>query len=106
MQKGEIILISFPFTDLSGIKKRPALILAHTENNIVVAFISTQKKWAEDTDLLVEPTPNNGLKRASLIRIAKIATIDKSLALGLLGKLEPNTLHLVDQQLIRFFRLQ
>lgn len=42
MKKGDIVLISFPFTDLLGIKNRPAIILATSDLDITVAFISTQ----------------------------------------------------------------
>jgi mRNA interferase MazF len=48
MTKGDIVLIPFPFTDLSGIKNRPALILAEGEVDVTVSFITTQQKWQED----------------------------------------------------------
>ena len=51
MKKGDIILIPFPFTDLSGNKNRPALVLVNSELDITVAFISTQLKWKEETDI-------------------------------------------------------
>jgi mRNA interferase MazF len=38
------------------------------------------------------PTTHNGLKKQSLIRTSKIATLDKTLAKGLLGRLTPNEL--------------
>mgnify|MGYP003344528084 CR=1 FL=1 len=41
MTKGDIVLIPFPFTDLTGSKLRPALILATTEHDVTVAFITT-----------------------------------------------------------------
>ncbi len=41
MNKGEIILITFPFTDLSGSKLRPALVLAADKEDVTVAFITT-----------------------------------------------------------------
>jgi len=44
MKKGDIILIPFPFTDLSGNKKRPAIVLASGNLDIVVAFVSAQIK--------------------------------------------------------------
>ena len=47
MEKGDIILIPFPFTDLKGNKNRPALILINSELDITLAFISTQLKWKE-----------------------------------------------------------
>lgn len=47
MNKGDIVLIPFPFTDLSGIKNRPALILAAGEADVTVSFVTTQLRWQE-----------------------------------------------------------
>ncbi len=89
MEKGDIVLITFPFTDLSGAKLRPALVLANTEIDLTVCFITTQLQWKEPTDISLSPTQINGLKVESLVRTSKIATLDRSLAKGLLGKLTP-----------------
>ena len=87
MAKGDIVLITFPFTDLSGSKLRPAVVLADTGFDLTVSFITTQIGWQETTDVLIIPTIVNGLRKQSLIRTSKIATLDRSLAKGLLGKL-------------------
>ena len=84
MEKGDIILIPFPFTDLSGNKKRPALVLVSGEMDMTVAFISTQVKWKEETDISLKPTKKNGLKKESIIRLSKLATLIKTLPLDLL----------------------
>jgi len=39
MNKGEIILITFPFTDLSGSKLRPALVLAADKADVNVGLL-------------------------------------------------------------------
>ena len=87
MAKGDIVLITFPFTDLSGNKLRPAVVLAETTLDLTVCFITTQLQWQEPTDLQLVPTLLNGLRKQSLIRTSKIATLDKTLAKGLLGLL-------------------
>ncbi len=106
MNKGDIVLIPFPFTDLSGTKNRPALILAKGEVDITVSFITTQLKWQEDFDLKIEPSQINRLKRTSLIRLSKLATIDKDLVIGKLGSLSQDELTVVDKNLIRIFKLR
>ncbi len=75
MKKGEIILIPFPFTDQKGSKNRPALVLIASQLDVTVAFFSTQFKWNEPFDLIVKPSEENGLKKDSLLRTTKIATI-------------------------------
>ena len=106
MEKGDIILIPFPFTDLTGNKKRPALVLVSEDMDMTVAFISTQIKWKEDTDVLLKPTKDNGLKKESLIRLSKLATIDKDLAIGLIGRVDKDTIRSINQNLIKIFKLE
>jgi mRNA interferase MazF len=106
MEKGDIILIPFPFTDLSGNKKRPALVLVSGDMDITVTFISTQIKWKEDTDILLRPTKKNGLKKESLVRLSKLATIDKDLAIGLIGRVDKDTIKSINQNLIKIFKLE
>ncbi|WP_304062770.1 type II toxin-antitoxin system PemK/MazF family toxin [Pedobacter glucosidilyticus] len=87
MAKGDVVLITFPFTDLSGSKFRPAVVLSENSMDYTVCFITSQIGWQEQTDLLLYQNSINGLKRTSLIRTSKIATLDKNLIQGLLGKL-------------------
>lgn len=90
MAKGDIILITFPFTDLSGSKLRPAIILAETALDLTACFLTTQFQWQESTDIALNPSEENGLRLPSLIRTNKIATLDRKLAVGLLGRLIPS----------------
>ena len=73
--------------------------------DITLAFISTQLNWKEETDILLKPTKNNGLKKESLVRLAKLATIDKNLALGRIGRMDANDLKQVNINLIKLFKL-
>ena len=105
MTKGDIVLITFPFTDLRGSKLRPAVILANTNLDITVCFITTKIDWQEPTDVLLVASANNGLRKQSLVRTNKIATLEKSLAKGLLGRLEPTELTELNRQLKILFQL-
>jgi mRNA interferase MazF len=105
MIKGDIVLIPFPFTDLSGLKNRPALILISGESDITVSFITTQLKWQENYDVKIEPSAKNRLKKTSLIRLSKLATIDKDLVIGKLGDLLTTELTTIDKNLIEIFKL-
>ncbi len=105
MKKGDIILLSFPFTDLKGQKVRPALILIVSELDVIVAFITTQFKWQNQFDILLNANNSNGLKKPSLLRLSKITTLDKELIIGKLGELDDDALQLVDKNLIKLLNL-
>lgn len=105
MKKGEIVLIPFPFSDFSGAKYRPAVVLIETDDDVTVAFITTQMKWKTEFDVHLQPSDWNGLKKDSLIRLNKLATIDKELVIGRLGSLDETSIGLLNTNLIRIFRL-
>ena len=105
MAKGDIVLITFPFTDLSGSKLRPAVVLADTNLDLTVCFITTQTGWQETTDVLLTPGVLNGLRWQSLIRISKIATLSRSLAKGLMGRLSATEVADLNTKLKALFQL-
>lgn len=108
MSKGDLVLVPFPFTDLSGQKVRPALVLHHDTKgeDCVVAFLSSlkQKKLLR-FDVVVVPSRQNGLKVRSVVKVNKIATLQKKIVLGELGILGRDFLIKVDEKLKRLFRL-
>jgi len=67
MNKGDIVLIKFPFTDFSGSKLRPALVLISSKD-ISVAFVTTNLKEVGSSDLLLKATQRNGLKKEEQIK--------------------------------------
>ena len=105
MSKGDIVLIPFPFTDLSGNKLRPAIVLYENTSDVTVSFVTTQLQWQEPTDLVINPNPSNGIKKISLIRLSKIATIDKAMIVGKIGVIAPIQINEVDLKLKAIFQL-
>ncbi len=105
MTKGDIVLITFPFTDLTGQKLRPAIVLANTNLDITVCFITTQIQQQENTDIELIPTSINGIRKQSIVRTSKIATLDKKLAKGLLGRLTMNEISELNSKLKKLLDL-
>jgi mRNA interferase MazF len=105
MNKGDIVLIPFPFSDLSGNKSRPAIILIESENDVTVCFMTTQLKWQSDFDIIIQPTELNGLKKTSLLRLNKFATIDKDLVIGRLGSLDDQSIDSLNFNLRKILKI-
>ena len=90
-KKWDIILVPFPFTDLSSSKKRPALIISpdryNKESDVVIAFITSKMnlKYRID-DYKISEWKKANLPKPSMIRM-KFATIDKSVIIKKLGRL-------------------
>lgn len=105
MKKGDIVLVPFPFTHLSGNKNRPAIILYASLDDVTVCFVTTQLKYQSEFDVLIQPSDLNGLKKHSVVKLNKIATIDKSLLIGLLGKLDDHYIQLINKNLIKLLNL-
>jgi len=86
----DIVLTPFPFTDLTGNKVRPVVIISNKlkGDDVIVLFISSVKKNITNFDIKVKSSQENGLKADSVIKCSKIATLEKKIILGELGTLE------------------
>ena len=90
--KAKIILIHFPFTNLTDFKLRPALVIHESENDVVVAFISSKiPGHLQDSDFVIARDHpsffSTGLKVSSVIKFDKIATVSKDLIEGEIGEI-------------------
>ena len=84
---GAIVLTRFPFTDLSGDKRRPALVVSRnneSRSDVVVCFITSVARSGPDM-APIPATARTGLKAPSVVRFDKIATLDKSIFTGRIG---------------------
>ena len=93
LKRGDIVLVPFPFTDLSSTKVRPAVIVSTDpqETDVTVAFISSAVPDAEGPfdKVLGEESPDfpkTGLKRSSVFRMSKLVTLERTTILRRLGR--------------------
>src|SRR3954469_16722479 len=110
--KHKIVLVPFPFDDLSATKVRPAVCLTDEikpYGHVVVAFITSQVASPEVSDLIIDSTDADfaitGLKVSSSIRLHRLITISSSLISRQLGRLSPNQVALVETRLRQLFQL-
>ena len=91
---GGIVLTRFPFTNLSGDKRRPALVVSrdnHRRADLVVCFITSVPRAGPDM-APIAPSPGTGLKVPSVIRFDKLATLNPGVMVGKLGDAPPDWL--------------
>jgi mRNA interferase MazF len=94
-QQGDIVLMPFPFSDLSQAKQRPAVILSQNRSNSK-DLIAVQVTSPLRLDLFSFPLPNSTvivpLPAASEVRINKLFTVPASLIVKKISKLNRDSL--------------
>ncbi len=112
LKKGDIVLVEFPFTDLSQTKFRPAVVLSANGaiDEFTVCFISSQKVEtlysAEFAVLDSDPDfAQTGLRVSSKVRVTRITTLSQQLIAKRMGLLSPSHLQQLDATLIHAFQL-
>jgi mRNA interferase MazF len=104
--KGQIVVVPFPFSDLSDLKKRPAMVISSLEgNNIILAQI-TSKYRTEKYSLLVktEDFQEGKLIIDSFVNCDKIFTLDKGIILDSVGRLCFDKTHKVISKIVDIIR--
>jgi mRNA interferase MazF len=99
-RRGDVLLVPFPFTDLSSTKQRPALVVSadvfnSTRDDILVTAITSQIPPNLAADEFMIPASELilcGLPKPSIVRLGKMVTLDKRLVIKRIGALPSITM--------------
>lgn len=113
MTKGKIVLIPFPFDNLSSSKVRPAVCLTDRigiHNHVVLAFITSQVSIDQlESDVVIYANrkyfKNTGLRVSSTIKLHRLMTVRSSVILRELGKIPQEIQDEIDKKLMKLFKL-
>lgn len=96
-KRGDIVLVSFPFTDLTSSKRRPALVVSpdafnERDRDLVLVAITSQESG--DRAVAIEPGDcvEGMLPKPSHVKVAKIFTMHSTLVLKRVCALRPEKL--------------
>ncbi len=104
--KGDIIVVPFPFSDLSKSKKRPALVLANLiGDDFILCQITSEARVDQYSIILKDGDFKQGtLKQISMIRPNRIFTADNSIVLYKVGVLKDSKIKEVEEEVIKIFQ--
>jgi mRNA interferase MazF len=100
--KGDVLVVPFPFSDLTDAKRRPALVVATlTRNDLILCLITSQ----ETTDQYTIAISNNdfetgSLNRNSYVKSNRVFTANEQIVTYKVGTLTANKINEVTAKLI------
>ena len=100
IREGQIVLFRFPYSDRKEAKLRPALVirkLPGAYEDWLICMITSQLSQEESTfdEIISEEDKDfssSGLKLSSLIRVGRLAVVNKSILVGSIGEINADRL--------------
>ena len=105
MKKGEVVVLPFPFSDLSAAKKRPALIVATLDGDDVICCQITSEARLDTYALVLNNSDfqDGSLPQTSMVRPNRLFTAEKSIILYKAGLLTEKKMKEVEEVLVTIF---
>ena len=101
-----MVLASYLFTDLTAVRRRPALVVSASDrpgDDCILAFITSKTANVGVTDLLLDVADPDfaatGLRVPSVVRCGKLMTLNHRLLVGRIGYLSDRLLNEVNTRL-------
>ncbi len=104
--KGDVVVLPFPFSDLTQAKRRPALVIADLKGDDVILCLITSQ-WVKDEYAIPideDDFEQGSLKKKSNIRPNRIFTADSSIILYIAGRLKKKRIDDVIDKVIEILR--
>jgi mRNA interferase MazF len=95
-EQGEIVVVPFPFSDLSNVKQRPVLILSKSMDNkkfddLITCGITSNLKFVPHSVLIDNNDLETGkIPAKSVIKVDKLFTLNKNVIRKKIAKLNEN----------------
>ncbi len=106
-RQGEIVVVPFPFSDLSSIKQRPVLILSKdidngTAEDVITCGITSNVKDSKYSILIENKNLIEGnIPRTSRIKVDKLFTISQNIIKKKIGRINEDTFEKVKSEFIK-----
>lgn len=90
---GSVVLVPFPFSDLTGAKLRPAIVLADAGRDDWIMCQITSRAYGDDRAYRLDPADfsSGGLRIESYARPLKLFTGNKRIISAVVGNLQRNS---------------
>jgi mRNA interferase MazF len=104
--KGDVIIVPFPFSDLSQAKRRPALVVAKLTGNDLILCQITSQAVSDSYAIAVTNADfaSGGLNKNSNIRPNRLFTADRGIILYQAGQLKAEKLKEVTNKIIEILQ--
>ena len=101
--KGDVVVLPFPFSDLTNSKKRPAVVIAQLTGDDVLVCQITSKTISDHYGIAVssDDFATGKLHQDSNIRPNRLFTADSSIVLYRAGKLTANKMAEVTAKIVQ-----
>jgi len=98
--------VTFPFSDLSHSKLRPAVVLAYAERDDWILCQVTSKAYGDDQAIVIEDDSfeSGSLRLVSYVRPGKLFTANSSIIKSQVGKLKEDPFENIIETVVRFLR--
>lgn len=106
-KQGEIVIVPFPFSDLSSVKQRPVLILSKNTDNetaedVITCGVTSNIKDSKYSVLFENKNLIEGeIPKPSRVKVDKLFTISQNIIKKKVGRINKETFEKVKSEFIR-----
>lgn len=103
-EQGDILIVPFPFSDLTSVRQRPVIIVSKTEDNektddVITCGITSNLKDSKYSILIDNEDLESGrIPKKSRIKVNKIFTLEKKIVKKKVGKVKISILDRVKEE--------
>jgi mRNA-degrading endonuclease toxin of MazEF toxin-antitoxin module len=104
--KGDVVVVPFPFSDLSQSKRRPAFVITPLEGNDNILCQITSKNVGDNYAISIDDVDfeSGGLKQASNVRPNRIFTADNQIILYRVGNIKKEKLTQIIEKVVEIIK--